>query len=540
MLQANGAVEKLTAAREAEQQGDWDIAMSQYLRGLEEARASKQSDKAVKILLALGRVHFERGEYDNANHRFLECLALARTISDDRNSASALNSMAVVAQFRGQLEVAEPLYVQAEQLARRIGDDRLCAMIAQNLGTLANIRGDMPTALLRYQTALERFQKLNDDRASAWTLNNMGMLHVDVGELPEAELCFASAFTLAERQNDCVTLGKVDSNRADLQIRRQNFESAREYCDRAFETFSRLGSHTGLGEVHKCYGVLHRETGRMQVAHVQFALALELARRCENPLLEAETESERARVFLTERDHKRALVSLNNAYKIFCELEARREILDLRRRLDKLEEPYMQAIQLWAESEIEEIAPTRKTLRGRRVAEYGIALAKAVGFDDIGSLRVAAYLLDLGNAAIPAEILDRPGPLSPEERMVVRQHAAIGENLLREVGFSEAVLQIVRGHHERFDGAGYPDGFAGDDIPLGARIIGIADYFDALLSDRSFRGAMDPAAVLVHLKTESGKAFDPELLTSFFNLEIVRKIAFGTFATGTPVVEIAS
>jgi HD-GYP domain-containing protein (c-di-GMP phosphodiesterase class II)/Tfp pilus assembly protein PilF len=540
MLQANGANENLTAARSAEQQGEWDVAMSEYLRGLEEARAAGNHAKVVKILLALGRVHFERGEYDTANQRFLECLALTRNIGDDRNSASALNSMAVVAQFRGELEVAEPLYAQAEQIARKMGDDRLCAMIAQNLGTLANIRGDMPTALLRYQNALERFQKLNDDRASAWTLNNMGMLHVDVNELPEAELCFASAYTLAERQGDHVTQGKVDTNRADLQIRRQNFENARESCDRAFATFSRLGSHTGLGEVHRLYGMLHRETGRMQVAHVQFALALELAIRCENPLLEAETESERARVFLAERDHKRALVSLNNAYKIFCELEARREILDLRRRLDKLEEPYMQAIQLWAESEIEEIAPTRKTPRGRRVAEYGVALAKAAGCEDIGSLRVAAYLLDLGNAAIPADILDRPGPLSPEERMVVRQHAAIGEKLLREVGFGDAVLQIVRGHHERFDGSGYPDGLAGCDIPLGARVISIADYFDALLSERSFRGALDPATALVQMKAEAGKAFDPELLSTFFNLEIVRKIAFGTFATATPVVEIAS
>jgi putative nucleotidyltransferase with HDIG domain len=526
-------------AREAEQKGDWDYAFAQYVRALEDARAAKQNDKVMKILLATGRVCFERGEYDMANQRFLECLVLARAESDTRQSAAALNAMAVVAQFRGELEVAEPLYAQAEQIARTLGDERLCGMIAQNLGTLANVRGDMPTALLRYQNALTSFQKLNDDRASAWVLNNMGMLHLDVGELQEAELCFTSAHALAERQGDYATTGKVDTNRAELFIKRQNYEMAREYCDRAFQTFSRLGSHTGLGEVHKCYGVLHRDTGRLQVAHVQFALALELARRCDNPLLEAETESERARVFLAEREHKQALVSLNNSYKIFCDLEARREILDLRRRLDKLEEPYMQAIELWAESETPELGPQRQKLRGRRVSEFAIPLAKAVGFEDITTLRVAAYLLDLGNAAIPAAILERPGPLSADERMVVRQHAGIGEKMLRDVGFAEEVVNVVRWHHERWDGEGYPDGLAGADIPLGARIVSIADYFDALMSERSFRTALDPASALVTIRAEMGKAFDPALVNTFFTLEVVRSLAFGE-ALPSSTLEIAS
>jgi HD-GYP domain-containing protein (c-di-GMP phosphodiesterase class II) len=537
MLQVTDVV---GTAREAEQNGDWDHAFAQYTRALDEARAAKQNDKVMKILLATGRVCFERGEYDTANQRFLECLVLARTEQDARQSAAALNAMAVVAQFRGELEVAEPLYAQAEQIARTLGDDKLCGMIAQNLGTLANIRGDMPTALLRYQNALACFQKLNDNRASAWVLNNMGMLHIDVGELQEAELCFTSAYLLAERQGDHATTGKIDTNRAELHIKRQNYEQAREYCDRAFQTFSRLGSHTGLGEVHKCYGVLHRDTGRLQVAHVQLALALELARRCDNPLLEAETESERARVYLAEREHKLALVSLNRAYKLFCDLEARREILDLRRRLDRLEEPYMQAIELWSQSEAPELGPQRQKLRGRRVSEFAIPLAEAVGYEDITTLRVAAYLLDLGNAAIPQSILERPGPLTADERMVVRQHAGIGETMLRDVGFAEAVVNVVRWHHERWDGAGYPDGLAGADIPLGARIVSIADYFDALMSERSFRNALDPAAALVTLRNEMGKAFDPTLLITFFNLEVVRSLAFGDQVAAPTSLEIAS
>jgi response regulator RpfG family c-di-GMP phosphodiesterase/Tfp pilus assembly protein PilF len=525
MLQVTGVNDNMGAAREAEQQGQWDDATAQYQRGLDDARAAHQHERVMKFLIALGRVAFERGEYDSANQHFLECLVLARAHNDDSQSAAALNAMAVVAQFRGELDVAEPLYAQAEQIARSMGNDRLGAMISQNLGTMANVRGDMPTALLRYQAALEGFQKLQDDRASAWVLNNMGMLHLDVGELAEADLCFAASFKLAQRQGDHATMGKIENNRAELNIKRQNYEAAREHCDRAFQTFSRLGSHTGLGEVHKNYGVLHRETGRLQVAHVQLALALELARRCDDPLLEAETESERARVFLAERQSKHALVSLNQAYKIFCDLDARREILDLRRRLDRLEAPYMQAIELWAESE-PELTPMRQTVRGRRVTEFALALAAAAGFDDVASLRVAAYLLDMGNSVLPAEMLKRRGQLSEEERALLRQHVAIAEKTLRDVGFGPEVLKIVRCHHERWDGSGYPNGVTGEDIPLGARIVSIADRFDALLSERGPRGPMDAPTALMILRAESGKAFDPALLARFFDLEMVRAMAF--------------
>src|SRR6185503_14887737 len=219
-------------------------------------------------------------------------------------------------------------------------------MIEQNLGTIANVRGDLATALLRYQSALNRFRELKNEKSSASVLNNMGMLHVDIGEYSAAELCFNAAAQLAERIGNDNIRAKVEVNRAELFLKRQQYEHARECCERAFKLFSQSGSESGLGEAHKFYGVLYRETGKPQVAHVQLGLALKLAKSCENPLLEAECESERARLFLDQKQAAQALHSLNRAHRIFCELDARREILDLRRRLDRLESTYMQAVEL--------------------------------------------------------------------------------------------------------------------------------------------------------------------------------------------------
>ena len=120
---------------------------------------------------------------------------------------------------------------------------------------------------------------------------------------------------------------KVEGNRAELYLKRQHYEQARECLARALDLFSCIKSDSGIAEIHKLFGVLHRETGKPQLAHEELNVALDLARMCENPLLEAEIESERARLFVGEKNPREALQSLNRAHRLFCDLDARREIL---------------------------------------------------------------------------------------------------------------------------------------------------------------------------------------------------------------------
>ena len=506
------------AARDAEQHGAWDDALDGYQAALAEIRSSGDRRSEAQLLRTIGRVYMERGDYERARASFEECLVAAQTDGQIALAASALNAMAAVAQLRGHVDVAESLYARAGDLAQEIGDTRLSAMVDQNLGTLANIRGDLQTALQRYQSALERFRQIADDRAASMVLNNMGMLQVDVSEWTAAELSFNAAYAISERQNDLANQAKVDTNRAELYLKKQAFERAREYCDRAFRTFSRIASHTGLANVHKFYGVLYRETGKPQVAHMQLGLALRLSRTCDAKLTEAETESERARVFLNQRNFRPALQSLNRAHELFTELDARREILDVGRRLQSLEEPYLMALQLWVEQE-PVLQAERTAARGARVSELSTRLLRAVGEDSqVATVRLGAFLHDVGMSSVPQEIVRKRGPLTPTERAQVQLHVIKGEELVRELQFPAAVLPIVRHHHEYWDGSGYPDGLRGEQIPLAARVVCIADVFDALTSDRAFRNALTLEAALMVMAQDAGRIFDPRLFAVFKQL----------------------
>jgi len=152
-----------------------------------------------------------------------------------------------------------------------------------------------------------------------------------------------------------------------------------------------------------------------------------------------------------------------------------------------------------------------------RVQYFAVSLAEALGVDEgqREAVRLAALVHDVGKIAIPERILTKPGKLTPDEFGRMKTHVTIGAMILDPVRFPYPVVEAVRSHHERWDGFGYPDGLRGEAIPLGGRIIAIADVFDALTSDRPYRKAMQVEEALKMLRQGAGSQFDPELVTLF-------------------------
>jgi len=159
---------------------------------------------------------------------------------------------------------------------------------------------------------------------------------------------------------------------------------------------------------------------------------------------------------------------------------------------------------------------------GRRVADYCGLLAEQLCLSarEREQLRIAAFLHDLGKVGIPPAVLPPDRRLEPAERAEVQLHAGIGERLVRPLGFCSSIASAIRHHHERWDGAGYPDGQQGDEIPLMSRIIAIADAYDAMVIDRTYEPALTHAAALAELCKEAGGQFDPMLVRAF--LTVVR------------------
>jgi diguanylate cyclase (GGDEF)-like protein/putative nucleotidyltransferase with HDIG domain len=156
----------------------------------------------------------------------------------------------------------------------------------------------------------------------------------------------------------------------------------------------------------------------------------------------------------------------------------------------------------------------------RRVQVYAAGLARALGMTDneIQGVKTAALLHDIGKLAVPEHILSKPGPLTQEEFQKIRIHPQVGAEIISGVPFPYPVAPLILSHHERWDGKGYPAGLRGEEIPLGARILSVVDYFDALMSERPYHKAMTLEAAVELLRQESGKALDPRVVQTFIDM----------------------
>ena len=152
-----------------------------------------------------------------------------------------------------------------------------------------------------------------------------------------------------------------------------------------------------------------------------------------------------------------------------------------------------------------------------RVAAYGLAIARAAGIDvaDEPQLEFGFLLHDIGKVGVPDAILFKPASLSPDEFDCIASHAEIGSAILRHVDFLDEATRVVRHHHERWDGTGYPDGLEGEQIPLAARVFAVADALDALTTDRPYRRGTHFSRAREEIRSNAGSQFDPEVVAAF-------------------------
>ena len=201
------------------------------------------------------------------------------------------------------------------------------------------------------------------------------------------------------------------------------------------------------------------------------------------------------------------------------ELQLERYASDLREtfkaeraRVDELRRSYVATVRALTNAVEARDAYTGK--HAERVAAYGLELTTRIEPDLAAEAEVEfGFLLhDVGKVAIPDGILHKPEPLSEEERALMRRHPLIGAEILRGIPFLERASEIVRYHHERWDGTGYPDGLKGEEIPVAARIFAVADALDAITTDRPYRPAASLAEARRAITDGSGSQFDPRVV----------------------------
>lgn len=191
---------------------------------------------------------------------------------------------------------------------------------------------------------------------------------------------------------------------------------------------------------------------------------------------------------------------------------------DLERTMHDLERSY--DITLEALGDALDLKDAETEGHSKRVTAFTIAIARAMQLpsDRVRVIARGAFLHDVGKMAIPDAILRKPGRLTPEEQMTMREHAKLGYEMLRKIPFLHEAAHIVYSHQERYDGSGYPRGLKADQIPLGARIFAVADTFDAITSDRPYRAAQSISSARREIQKHSGHQFDPQVVDTFMSI----------------------
>ena len=500
-------------AKFAEREGRWSDASHRY----EALVRNPFADDVTRLsaLRWLGRAYLELGNRGAAMDVLEAAVAAASAAGSPSAIAQALNVVAIVHQTGGDLDLAESRYTEARITAQSIGDAEALAMIDQNLGTVASIRGDIRRALEAFKLSLEGYRTLGRRDEAAQVLNNIGLAYSDLGQLTQAAEAYAEAERTFGEEHDQANKLNVALNQVQLCIATGRFEEAQTRAAPLLELTGEIAP-SWRGEVFRHVGVIARERGDCMKAAEYLGRASECAEEAEDLLLKADVTEQLAELYWTQRRHRDMLAHLNESHALYSRLKAQHRVAQVERRNAALEARFLEMAHHWGDS----IESKDHYTQGhcQRVAFFACVLADSMGMDarSLFWFRLGALLHDIGKIIVPTEVLNKAGGLTDAEWAIMKRHPEAGLDLVADIDFPGDVRAIIRNHHERWDGTGYPDGLKGEDIPFAARILCVADVYDALTTARSYRDSLSHSRAAEVMRASEGQ-FDPMLLESFLD-----------------------
>jgi len=505
----------IEAARAAERIGQHSTARSHYEDALRRLPNGDAPPTATTILRWIAGSHFAEANHAAAEDCVTAAVAIAEAWGDEPAVGYAVNMLGMFRWQQGELDEAVRHYHDARERAVHAGDAKLAAITAQNLGVIANIRGDFARALQFYQASLADYRAMGLQRDVCVALNNCGMLYTDTERWEEAEDAYREAIELVRDLGDIGLRVQIEVNAVEMWVARGEIAKAHAAADAAMALASELGDTHIPGDAYRLMGVIARESDDLPQAEALLNRAAEVAAARQDLLLLAETAREQAEVHRRQGRNRETLQALNHAHRLFTQLRARHDLADVDRQTTQLESEFLDVVRRWGES----IEAKDRYTQGHceRVADLACTLAARSGFDErtLFWFRVGALLHDVGKLIIPGEILNKPTKLDADEWALIKRHPEAGVELLADIDFPWDVRPLIESHHERWDGGGYPHGLAGEAIPLTARILCLADVFDALTSQRSYKQSMSAADAVEIMRRDVGRAFDPALFDVF-------------------------
>jgi putative nucleotidyltransferase with HDIG domain len=503
--------QSIERAKHAEHEGRWADACAIYERLVRDPGA--HANTRLAALRWLGRAYLELGNRSAALDVLEAAVASADTLGSPPAVAQALNVIGIVYQVAGDLDQAAAMYQAARAKAELAADGALIAMIDQNLGTVELIRGDLRAALEAFRLSQLGYQTLGLRNHEAQVLNNIALAYQELGELGDAEAAYDEAARAFEEEGDRARRLDLLVNKVQLYIAGRRYDEALAQCDEL------LAIRTDevpqwRGEVFRHVGVIARERSEFAKAAEYLLKAEKHAVDIGDLFLRADVAEQLAELYWAQKRHRDMLQSLNEAHSLYSQLKAQHRVAQVEKRNGALEARFLEMAKQWGDS----IESKDRYTQGHceRVAFFSCVLADSTGFNarSLFWFRIGALLHDIGKIIVPTDVLNKPGKLTDEEWAIMKRHPEAGLELVADIDFPGDIRAIIRNHHERWDGKGYPDGLAGEQIPLAARILCVADVYDALTTTRSYRAGMTHARAAEIMLGSTGQ-FDPHLLQVF-------------------------
>jgi putative nucleotidyltransferase with HDIG domain len=416
-----------------------------------------------------------------------------------------LNLLGAVSFQLGEMERAEEWFSAALRTAEREGDPSRRAAALVNLGAVANVRGRFDQALARYRRGRRSYHRAGNALGEARALHNLGLCYADLKRWRRAAECYRTALRLASGE-DPMLAGFIALNASEVHLALDQLEIARQRCDEAADRLIAMEAWVAVADVDRRYGEIFRRMGKPGLAREHLRRAARRGREFGSPLIEAEALRALGQVHVEGGALEEALECYGRALALFRSLEAGHELADT--VIIEIVEVMSRRIEAW---------DARLFGHSARVARYAAATAERMGLDRerVVALLVAGYLHDIGKLQVDSEVLAKPEEFTLEERARVQRHTAAGAEHVARYELPWDIAPIVRSHHEEYDGSGYPDRLAGEEIPLEARILHVADVFDALVSPRPWRGAWSREDAIAYVELSAGRSFDPTVVEAF-------------------------
>lgn len=465
-------------------------------------------------LNVIGLVHQSAGNFTEALEYGLKALEVYRTSKDRAAEGALLNAIAIVHHALGDTDRALVTYEAALTVSRNADHDDANWYVnhVYILGNIAEVRSERNEHLLALSLAGEALD-LSRDHVPEYVPHLLTLLassYCELHMIEQAEEYIAEAAALLSPTNAeiernalfglSMVCGKVALARDDIRAAADHYRQALETAEAGGDIVSKLNALTQLAATCKRLGefesALAYQEERFRVHEMMFSEGADLRIKTLQVAHDTEAARQQAEILRLRTGELEALV---------------------RGRTYDLEEYQLEAFQRLAV-----LAEFRDTDTGEhtiRVGDLSASIATELGSDRewVSQLRLAGRLHDIGKVAVPDSILMKPGPLTPAEFDVMKTHTTIGAEIL--AGSSSPLIQLAAevalNHHERWDGTGYPNGLAAEDIPLSGRIVTVADVYDALTSHRTYKHAWTPLEAITYIVGARGAQFEPQIVDAF-------------------------